>query len=241
MATEDSSLKTQASPGLLSDFAGVFSFLMDPVGAAKRLPRKFFWIAPLVIVSIVYIVCGVLNFPLVQQAMMNQPPPPNASPEQFQRGMQIGLTIQKVALFFSPVIFLIMSALGALVILVGALVVGIKARFLELFNMSAGLAIIGALKVIATSVIIHAKGEPSSIADLKPPLGLDIFAPVGMSKVAVALLGFINIFDIWGFVMTVAILSIFYRVKVGRAVIATLPLYIILLLLSLVGAMFSKT
>jgi hypothetical protein len=62
-----------------------------------------------------------------------------------------------------------------------------------------------------------------------------------MSKVAVALLGFVNIFDVWSFVMTVAIISIFYRVAIGRAVIAALPLYVVLLFLSLVGAMFSRT
>jgi len=80
MAIDQNATTAEASPNFLSDFSGMFDFLMDPGGAAKRLPRKFFWIAPLILVSVIFMACGFLNLPLIQQAMMNQPPPPNANP-----------------------------------------------------------------------------------------------------------------------------------------------------------------
>ena len=240
MATEQNAATAEPSQSFLSDFGGMFNFLMDPGGAAKRLPRKFFWIAPLILVSLVFMACGFSNLPLIQQAMMNQPPPPNANPEQFQRGMQVATMLQRIGVYLSPLIFLVISAVSALIVLATASVLGMKARFLELFNLMAGLSLIGALKVVAITVILHLKGEPSSLADLQPPLGLDIFAPVGMNKVLVAFLGFCNIFELWQFVMAVAIIVVFYRVAIGKAVISVVPLFLVALLLSLVGAFFSR-
>lgn len=239
MAIEQDTAETADSQSFLSDFGGMFNFLIDPGGAAKRLPRKFFWIAPLIVVSIVYLVCGISNFPLIQQAMMNQPPPPNVSPEQFQKSMQVGLTIQKVGLYVSPLVFIIISAVSGLIIFATASVIGLKARFIELFNLMAGLSIIGALQVIATTAIIHMKGEPSSLADLQPALGLDIFAPITMNKMAVAFLGFFNVFEIWQIVMAVAIVAVFYRVGKGKAAVAVAPLFLLVLALKLVGGYFS--
>jgi hypothetical protein len=239
MPIEQDTTEAADSQGFLSDFGGMFNFLIDPGGAAKRLPRKFFWIAPLIVVSIIYLVCGISNFPLVQQAMMNQPPPPNVPPEQFQKSMQVGLMIQKAGLYVSPLIFIIISAISALIVFATASVIDLKARFIELFNLMAGLSIIGALQIIATTTIIHMKGEPSSLADLQPALGLDIFAPVAMNKVAVAFLGFFNVFEIWQIVMAAAIVAAFYRVGRVKAAVAVAPLFLLVLILKLVGGYFS--
>lgn len=240
MAIDQDLTHATDSQGFLSDFGGMFNFLMDPVAAAKRLPRKLFWIAPLIVVSIIYLICGLKNFPLVQQAMMNQPPPANTTPEQFQKGMQVGLTIQRVALYLSPLLFVIISAISALIVFATASAIGLKARFLELFNLMAGLSVISALQIIATTVILQMKGEPQSIADLQPAMGLDIFAPVTMSKVTVAFLGFFNVFQIWQIVMAILIVAVFYRVGKVKAAVTVAPLYLLGLLLKLTGAFFSK-
>lgn len=104
----------------------------------------------------------------------------------------------------------------------------------------AGLAIIDALKVIAASVIIHMKGEPTGMADLQPPLGLDIFMPTGSNKVLVAFLGYLNVFQIWEIVMAILIFAVAYRVSKSKAAVAVVPLFVLGLILRLVGAMFQR-
>ena len=241
MAIEQDRTATAAPAGILSDLGGTINFLVDPRGAATRLPRKFFWIAPMILVSIVVIVCGLYNFPIVQQTMMNQPPPANTSPDQFQRSMQIGLVIQKVFIYLSPLVFVIFSAIGAAILFGTASAIALEATFLQLFNLLAGLSIISALQIIATTAIIHLKGELSSIADLQPALGLDIFAPAAMNKVLVAFLGFFNVFQIWQIVMAIAIVSVFYRIGKVKAAILVTPLFLLGLILKLIGAYFSRT
>ncbi len=226
----------------LDDFAGVTDFLIDARGAARRLPRKLFWIAPIVIVSIIMLVCGIMNFPIVQQAMANQPPPANVSPEQFQNQMRI------VFVFHESSRLLLSSAddchswrYRRLVIMASCVIIDLKPKFLEMFNLMAGLSIIDGLKTIATTVVLHMKGEPTGMADLQPALGLDIFAPTGTSKVLVAFLGYLNVFGIWQIVMAILIFAIAYRVNKTKAAVAVAPLFALGLLLRLVGAMFSRT
>jgi uncharacterized membrane protein YidH (DUF202 family) len=225
----------------LGDFAGITDFLIDARGAARRLPRKLFWIAPIIVVSIIALVCGMMNFPIVQQAMNNQPPPPNVSPEQFQNQMRIGFMIQKSATYASPLLMMVFLAISALIIMASCVIVDLKPKFLEMFNLMAGLSIIDGLKIIATTVVLHMKGEPTGMADLQPALGLDIFAPTGTNKVLVALLGYLNVFGIWQIVMAILIFAVAYRVSKTKAVIAVLPLFVLGLILRLVGAMFSRT
>jgi hypothetical protein len=238
---EEKVVEQPRSANFLTDFAGITDFLIDARGAARRLPRKLFWIAPIVVVSIIMLVCGVMNFPIVQQAMTNQPPPANVSPEQFQNQMRIGFMIQRVATFFSPVLLIVILAISSLVIMASCVIVDLKPKFLEMFNLMAGLSIIDGLKVIATTVVLHMKGEPSGIADLQPALGLDIFAPTGTSKVLVAFLGYLNVFGIWQIIMAILIFAAAYRVSKTKAAVALIPLFALGLLLRLVGAMFSRT
>jgi hypothetical protein len=224
-----------------TDVAGVFDFLIDPRGAAKRLPRKYFWIVPLAIMSVAMVVLGIINMPLAHQALMNQPVPANVTPDQMQQRINIGTTIQKVFVYLSPVVLLIITAFSAAVVLMCGLVIGLKPTFLEMFNLMAGLSIIEVLKLIATTVVIHMKGEPSSMADLQPALGLDIFAPTGMNKMLVAFLGFFNVFQLWEIVMAILIFAIAYRVSKGKAAAAVLPVFLVGLVLRLIGAFFTPS
>ena len=236
----DESTVLASQPGsFVSDLAGVFDFLIDPQAAARRLPRKYFWLAPLAIISIVTVIVGVMNFPLVQQALSNQPPPPNMSPEQFQQRLRIGFVIQQVLVYLSPLVIVAATAVCAGVVLFCSTAIGMKARFLELFNFVAGLSIFDALRAIATTIIIHFKGEPSSMADLQPALGLDIFAPAGMNRIAVGFLGYFNVFEVWEIVMAILIFAAAYRVSKGKALIAVGPIFLLGLLLRLIGAVFS--
>jgi len=144
-----------------------------------------------------------------------------------------------VAIFLSPAIMVIFWAIMALIVWATCSVINIQARFAELFNLMAGLSLITVLQAVVQTVILHAKGEPSGMADLQPAIGLDIFAPQGTNHILVALLGFVSVFQIWMIVMAVLIIAAAYRVTKGKAFIAIVPLFALALLLKLVGAFFT--
>ncbi len=232
---------TQEEQGSFAgDLVGMFNFFIDPAGAAKLIRHKWFWVGPVVLLSIVSIVIGVMLMPIVQQVLLSQPPPPGQDPAQYQKGMAIGLSIQRYATYCSPILVVILLAISAAILLGSCSVMQIKAKFLWLFNLLAGLSLINLLQSVATFLIIKGKGELSTPAELQPPLGLDIFMGEGTNKFLTAIVGYFSVFQIWYIVMMVLILAAAFKVSKGKAFAAAAPLLILTLLLKLVGTVFQR-
>ncbi|HEX4167757.1 MAG TPA: YIP1 family protein [Bryobacteraceae bacterium] len=223
-----------------SDVSGMGNFFIDPAGAALRVHRKWFWIAPLIVFSIVSLIASYLIMPITRHVMEVAPIPPGATPEQFQRGMEMALTIQKVAMYFSPLIAALLFALQAGILLAMSVMTGVVAKFRELFNLIAGCSLIQALAAIAAVVILKAKGDISTVAELRPALGLDIFLPEGANKILAAILGYFSIFEIWWIIMLVLIYSIAFRVSKGKAALVITPLILLSVIMRVVGAIFQR-
>jgi hypothetical protein len=223
-----------------NDLAGMGSFFIDPPGAARRIFHKWFWIGPLVVFSIVSMVASYLMLPMVQHVLEVSPIPAGSSPEQYQSGMDLAMTIQRVSMYFSPVIVAVILALQALVIWATCSVLTIDVKFRWLFNLVAGCSLIQVLASIASLAILKGKGEISTMAELRPALGLDIFLPEGTNKYATAFLGYFSIFEIWWIVMMVLVFSTAFRVSKGKALAAVLPLIMVSILLRMGAAAFQR-
>jgi hypothetical protein len=228
------------SETLANDLAGMGSFFIDPPGAARRVFHKWFWIGPLVVFSIVSMVASYLMLPMVQHVLEVSPIPAGSSQEQYQRGIDIAMTIQRVSMYFSPAIVAVILALQAVVIWATCSVLTIEVKFRWLFNLVAGCSLIQVLASIASLAILKGKGEISTMAELRPALGLDIFLPEGTNKYATAFLGYFSIFEIWWIVMMVLVFSTAFRVSKGKALAAVLPLIMVSILLRIGAAAFQR-
>jgi hypothetical protein len=228
------------SETLANDLAGMGSFFIDPPGAARRVFHKWFWIGPLVVFSIVSMVASYLMLPMVQHVLEVSPIPAGSSPEQYQSGMDVAMTIQRVSMYFSPAIVAVILALQALAIWATCSVLTIDVKFRWLFNLVAGCSLIQVLASIASLAILKGKGEISTMAELRPALGLDIFLPEGTNKYATAFLGYFSIFEIWWIVMMVLVFSTAFRVSKGKALAAVLPLIMVSILLRMGAAAFQR-
>jgi hypothetical protein len=239
MATTVSGSSAQPET-FVDDLAGMGSFFIDPQGAARRVSHKWFWIGPLVLFSIVTVIANYIMMPMVQHVLEVSPIPAGASPEQYQRGMDMAMTIQRVSMYFSPVIVAVILALQALVVFATCSVLTIDVKFRWVFNLVAGCSLIQMLASVASLAILKGKGEISTMAELRPALGLDIFLPEGTNKYATAFLGYFSIFEIWWIVMMVLVFSAAFRVSKGKAFAAILPLLIVSILLRIGAAVFQK-
>lgn len=225
---------------LAGDFFGMFNFLIDPGAAAKLVKHKWFWVAPLILISILTIVVGTMLMPIIEQVIMSQPPPPNMDPAQYQKSLSIGVAIQKYATYAGPITNGVFWAIGALILLASCAVLQVKTKFLWLFNLIAGCALIQGIQAIATLLILKFKGEITSTAELQPAMGLDIFMPEGANKMLTGLVGFFSVFQVWYFVMIVLIFAAAFKVSKGKALAVVSPLIVIGLLFRIVGAAFQR-
>ncbi|HEY1950682.1 MAG TPA: YIP1 family protein [Bryobacteraceae bacterium] len=228
MASYSSELPLERSESVGDNLAGIPSFFIDPEGAARRVHTKWFWIGPLVIISIAGIIVGSLIIPIVQHVMEVAPLPPGATPEQFQKGVAISLMIQKILFtYLGPVLAAAVLAIEAGLLAAISSVMGVKTTFRQLFNLVSGCALIGMLEQIAVIVILKAKGDISSVAELRPPMGIDIFLSEGTNKFLLAFLGYFSIFQIWWIVMLVLIFAVAFRVTKGKALSVVAPMVLL--------------
>jgi len=240
MATFVPEIPADEPGGFLSDLAGMGDFFISPASAAKYAFRKWFWVGPLVVFSVVSIIAALMMMPIVQHVMEIAPLPANTTPEQYQRGMEISLAFQKVLTYCAPVTLAIFFALQAVILLAMSAALGIGAKFRALFNVVAGCSLIQVLSALAALVILKARGEISTMAELRPALGFDIFLPEGANKYLGAVLGYFSIFEIWWIVMMVLVLRAAFGVSKGKAFAAALPLILLSICFRLIGAVFAR-
>ena len=181
-----------------------------------------------------------MTWPECPASLSIPPPRGNVTPEQYQRGLAISAIVQKVFIYLAPVFRALLFALQAAILLAASSVMSVGAKFRQLFNLVAGCGLIQALAAIAALVVLKAKGEITSVAELQPALGLDIFLPEGTNKFVMAFLGYFSVFEIWWIVMLVLIFAAAFRVSKGKALAAVAPLVLLNLLWKVGAAAFQR-
>ncbi len=215
------------------------SFFIDPEGAARRATHKWFWVGPLIVVSIIAIVTQLMRMPITQQMMENMSPPSGVTPDKWEKQMQISMMIQHIVVWFSPIMVMIFYLVEAAILWGMATILTARARFRTLFNIIAGCSLIASLETIASVVVLKMKAPVNSMAELKPPLGLDIFLGEGTNKFLMAFLSYFTVFNIWWIVMLVLVLAAAFRITKGKAFVMALPLILLFLVFLIIGAAFT--
>ena len=217
------------------DLAGIPSFLIDPQGSARRVHTKWFESREPTLPR-----AGIVLTPIAQHVMEIAPIPDGVDPAVYQQRLQQGFKFQSYAIYLAPITTAIIFALQAVVLFGVSQIFTVKATFRQMFNLIAGCSIIQLLSSIASVIILKTKGEISTMAELRPALGLDIFLPEGTNKFLMAFLGYFSIFEVWWMVMLVLIASAAFKVNKGKAAMIVAPLVLISLLFRVGAAVFQR-
>lgn len=241
MSTLAPDLPLEPHESFTDDLAGMGSYFIDPEGAARRASHKWFWVGPLIVCSIIAIVTQLLRLPITQQVMETMPIPNGLSEAQWNKNLQISLMIQHIAVWCSPILVAVIYLIEAGILMAMASILAGSARFRTLFNIVAGCSLITSLEAIASVTVLKMKAPVSTVAELKPPLGLDIFVSEGSNKMLMGLLSYFTVFNLWWIVMMVLVLAAALRITKGKAFAILLPLIVLSLLLVIVGAAFQRS
>ncbi len=240
MATLVPEIPAERPESFAADLAGMGSFFIDPAGAAPRVFSKWFWVGPLVVFSVVSILASYAMTPILRHVLEVAPVPPSVTPEQYQKQVEMILKFQSVSMFLAPIFAAFWFSIQAGVLFGMSSIMSVPAKFRSVFNLVAGCSLIQLLASIANVVILKAKGDISTMAELKPALGLDIFLPEGTNKFLAAFLGYFSVFEIWWIVMVVLIFGAAFRVSKSKALAVALPLILLSLLFRIGAAAFQR-
>jgi len=230
---EETATAGNAGSGIL----GMFNAFVDPVGLAKAAKAKLFWLWPLIVVSIVFIVFGYLMMPFTMQLADVRMAQQNIPPERMENARNISRIIIQVTVFAVPVFITLFTMLGAWLTGVTGSIVGLRAKFRDIFSIMMACTLISCLQYIATYIVLRSKGDEITSQDqMMPPFGLDIFVPA--HGVLLAILNFFSIFQIWYLIILALALAALSGSTKGKAFIAITPAWLIPLIFRMIGAAF---
>lgn len=228
----------EESASTAGGFLGMFNAFVDPAGLAKAAKAKLFWLWPTIVVSIIFIICGYLMSPYSMQLADARIAQQNVPPERLENARNVGRIITQVIVFVTPVIIVLFTMLGAWLVGITGSIIGLRARFRDIFSLMMACSLISSLQYIATYIVLRTKGDEITTQEqLMPPFGLDIFIPA--HGVLLAILNFFSIFQIWYLVIFGLALAYMTGSTKGKAFAAITPAWVVPLIFRMIGALFT--
>ena len=228
-------------PEIPGTAAGLMNVFVDPSITAKAIPRSYFWLWPIILMSIVAVTFAVISSPIVSEVLRTHPPE-GMDPAQYARSLPMIQLVTKVMMYLSPLWIVIGILVPAALVLVACNVLDIKVSFRDLFTIVAACSLIKMIQGVAVIAIVLAKGSDIQSMDelTNPAFGLDIFLHEGVSKAVLAFFNFFSIFEIWYIIVLAFCFAYFTRNGKARSFIATSPAWLIGLLFTVVAALFRR-
>jgi hypothetical protein len=213
---------------------GMFNAFVDPGGLAKAVKAKLFWLWPLIIVSIVFIVVGYLMLPYTLQ-LQDLKMAEKMAPDQLENAKNMAHKFAPVGVIVAPIFVTLFTLLGAWLVSVLGSILGVRAKFRDIFSISMACMLIGCLQYIAAYIVILTKGdEIVNQEQLSPAFGLDIFVPA--HGATLAFLNFFSIFEIWSLVIFGLAVASLTGASKGKAFIVITPSWLIFLIIRIAVA-----
>ena len=217
----------------------ILNIFIDPAEAAKQMDGKFAWVPPVVLQSIAAIIAGMMMSPIAISVMRSNPPG-NLSGEQLQKALDMMEIMSKAQLVIAPLMVLAMTALVALVLFAAASVMDAKGTFGRLFTFAAHAGLVLTVAQIAMVIVLKFKGEISSMKELAPSFGPDMFLGEGASGLLIGFCKFFSLFNIWYFVVLVVGLAALLNIPKGKALGVASPVIFLTFIFVVAGAMFNN-
>ena len=223
-----------------SGFLGMFNAFVDPAGLAKASKAKLFWLWPTIVTTIVFIVVGYLLMPYTLQVGEARIAAQNVPPERLESTRNVARIFTQVFVFVIPVFIVLFTMLGAWLVSVTGSIMGLRAKFRDIFSLMMACTLISDLQYIASYIVLRTKGDEITTQEqLMPPFGLDIFIPA--HGFLLAILNFFSIFQIWYLVILALALAALTGSSKGKAFAAITPAWLIPLIFRMIGAAFTPS
>ena len=160
----------------------ILNVFIDPAETARLIRgNKLAWVAPVVLGGGLMAIYQLMVAPLTMQAMRNDPPPgmDAAKLDAMKGAME---TMSRFSAITAPMMYAVMTLLGAALIFAVCVILLVNVRFPDVFNLMAHVGLINAVQMMAHLLVLREKGELTSVKEITPSFGLEMFLADGTSK-----------------------------------------------------------
>lgn len=212
-------------------FFNLLDILLDPGSVVQRLNSNAPWLYPLLIIGLGGIALGLANLPIMTRIIEGSLPA-GLPDEQVQQTMRNFLAYQKAGVMLTPLVVMLKWSFLAAILWMSCVILDLRVSFKHLFALLAQCSLLLFLQDLTIYTIIRLKGdEVQTAADLMPRLGLDLLI-TGLSKSAMAVISYFSVFNIWYIIILTLALSSLGQCSKRRAFLATIPIWVLPLCLT---------
>lgn len=218
----------------------MLNVFIDPAETVRRIRgNRAAWLGPILLGGITMGIYNYMLAPMTMQAMRNDPPA-GVDPAQLDQMMGAMQTISRFTAISAPVMYALMTLIGAALVFAACVVFQVNVRFPDLFNLTAFVGLINALQLAAHLTVLKGKGELTSMAELAPRFGLDLLLDDSAPKLLHGFLGFFSVFTVWHIVVLAIGFAALTSISKGRAFLVTAPGWIFGLIMAMIGSLFRQ-
>lgn len=216
----------------------ILNVFVNPAETVRRIRgNKLAWFPPVLLGGLIMAAYNYTLPHVTMQAMRNAPPDgiTTAKLDEMMGTMQ---ALTRFSTISAPMLFAVMTLIGAVLIFAACVVLTVNIKFPDLFNLMAHVGLINALQALTHLVILRRLSGAFTVKELAPNFGLEFLVPDGGSRLLMGLATFFSIFTVWHIVMLVIGFAALARIGKAKAFLVTSPSWLIGLISALIGALF---
>ncbi|MBI2689650.1 MAG: YIP1 family protein [Acidobacteria bacterium] len=216
----------------------ILNVFIDPAETVRRIKgNKLAWLPPVLVAGLIMAIYNLTLAPMTMQALRNDPPP-GLDPAKLDQMMGTMQFMSRFSAISAPVMFALMTMIGAAVIFAACVILQVNLRFPDLYNLLAHVGLINALQALAHFFVLRSKGSDVVLKELVPNFGLDMFVSESAPKMLHGVLIFFSVFTIWHIVILAIGVAALAQISKGKAFLVTSPSWIVGLIFAVIGALF---
>lgn len=215
------------------------NIFVDPASSVKQVENKYAWLWPLLLTAIGTVIVSYASLStslqIVERTLL-----PGLPPEEIQGPLGTLISYYRISAVLSPLLLVLKCLLSAGILYMACIILDVRATFRNLFTLLAQCSLIMLLQILTAYLIIRVKGaDVQTFRDLSPALGLDLLIATHKPWLMAAV-SYLSIFNIWYVLVLSLGLAYLSGCSKKRAFVATIPVWLLPLLLS-VGLVWSAT
>jgi hypothetical protein len=206
--------------------------LIDPESAVKRLDGTPAWVWPLLLTSIGAAIIGLAWLPIMLR-VLEQSLLLGVPEDQARDILNSFVKYQYVSVALGPLLLLLKVALSTWLLYMSCILLNVRATVRQLFALLAQCSLITLLELLTVYTITRLRGaDVQSPVDLMPGLGLDLLIHPASAPLLI-LIRYASVFNVWYVVVLSLGLAYLSGCSKKKAFAATIPVWLIPLLLNL--------
>lgn len=213
--------------------------IFSPLKLYSAVAARPSWWQPYLWVSIISVINAAIFFP-IQMAIMRLNPS-NLPEETLQKTLEGMEKFHYLNFLSTPIVILIAALLFSLVGYILVSILAEKATFKKFFCIYLYASIVVTIGLLLSTMVVRVRGVDSirSASDAKFSLGLGFLVPPE-HRYLEAIFSTLDVFSIWFYILIAVGLMKVFQMTRRAAIVALIPIWLVNLVASLVGARFSK-